>query len=317
MRYSIVALLISATLATAGRYYDPEVGCFTSVDPAGEFHNAYSYTGGNPILMIDPSGLSSTLFYDEQGSMVDYHYDPFGPDETYHVQQYWSDGQFITQPYEGANTWSYDAYAMSPNTFDALFHSPTSVFGGTYAGDYLSATGNSSVTGSDLALNWQAQNYVTDQFNSSFTREVLYAQGLSLLKTAEIGYTTYAADMVFGIGLQAAAEGIAAYQAGRGLSAARTSSTVTANRAAGNAYRDAVANQFSNAGYGIRTEVTKATPFGRRVIDVEVYTNPTFSQCLGGIECKVGASRYLASQRAKDFWLQMRHGYPVQMMRKP
>ena len=38
------------------RYYDPEVGIFTSTDPADECWNAYSYTGGNPISFIDPDG---------------------------------------------------------------------------------------------------------------------------------------------------------------------------------------------------------------------------------------------------------------------
>jgi len=62
-RFSFLFVLVS--LAYAGRYYDSEVGIFTSVDPAGEFFNAYSYTGGNPVLLIDPNGF---LTYNSQNS---------------------------------------------------------------------------------------------------------------------------------------------------------------------------------------------------------------------------------------------------------
>ena len=37
------------------RYYDPELGIWLSVDPAGQFANAYGYAS-NPVLMVDPDG---------------------------------------------------------------------------------------------------------------------------------------------------------------------------------------------------------------------------------------------------------------------
>ena len=40
------------------RYYDPEIGIFTSTDPLDYFWNAYSYVGGNPINVTDPDGLA-------------------------------------------------------------------------------------------------------------------------------------------------------------------------------------------------------------------------------------------------------------------
>jgi len=87
--------------------------------------------------------------------------------------------------------------------------------------------------------------------------------------------------------------------------------TVGGNKAAGDAFRDEVAAAFEANGYQVRTEVVKQTPFGRRVIDVEVSRG---GQVLGGIETKVGKSRYHARQRAKDEYLR-RSGYPVTVVR--
>jgi RHS repeat-associated protein len=38
------------------RYYDPEIGVWTSTDPKGQYWSPYSYVGGNPALIIDPNG---------------------------------------------------------------------------------------------------------------------------------------------------------------------------------------------------------------------------------------------------------------------
>ena len=40
------------------RYYDSENGRFISEDPAKDGYNWYSYCGGNPVMFVDPSGLS-------------------------------------------------------------------------------------------------------------------------------------------------------------------------------------------------------------------------------------------------------------------
>ena len=81
----------------------------------------------------------------------------------------------------------------------------------------------------------------------------------------------------------------------------------------GNAYRDEIAAGLTDMGYAVRTEVTKLTPFGRRVIDIEVWKDGTL---LGGIEAKYGNSVYRASQVAKDYWLKMQ-GYIVNVVRNP
>jgi RHS repeat-associated protein len=92
----------------------------------------------------------------------------------------------------------------------------------------------------------------------------------------------------------------------------KSRSTVEANKKAGDAYRDQVADDLRKAGRDVTTEVTKKTPFGRRVIDVEVSKG---GKPVGGIETKVGNSRYLPSQRAKDEWLRQ-NDYPMDLSRK-
>jgi len=38
------------------RFYDPRLGRFYAIDPAGQFPSPYLYAGNNPILYVDPSG---------------------------------------------------------------------------------------------------------------------------------------------------------------------------------------------------------------------------------------------------------------------
>jgi len=40
------------------RYYSPKVGRFTAEDPIKDKLNWYSYCGGNPVVFVDPTGLS-------------------------------------------------------------------------------------------------------------------------------------------------------------------------------------------------------------------------------------------------------------------
>ena len=87
---------------------------------------------------------------------------------------------------------------------------------------------------------------------------------------------------------------------------------VVANKVAGDAFRDKIADLFRQAGYGVRTEVAKKTPFGQRMIDIEVSRN---GEVLGGIETKLGSGRYNAYQRAKDAALKLLHDYTVQVVR--
>ena len=38
------------------RWYDPQIGRWTTMDPADELHSPYVYVGNNPVMLIDPDG---------------------------------------------------------------------------------------------------------------------------------------------------------------------------------------------------------------------------------------------------------------------
>jgi RHS repeat-associated protein len=76
--------------------------------------------------------------------------------------------------------------------------------------------------------------------------------------------------------------------------------SVTMNRAAGNLFRDEVAGRLAAIGFNIiGTEVRVGTGLGARIIDILAERNGS----LIAFETKLGSSRYLASQRAKDWWI--------------
>jgi len=44
------------------RYYDADIGRWTTTDPAEEFWDLYNYVGGNPVAFFDPVGLEKAYF---------------------------------------------------------------------------------------------------------------------------------------------------------------------------------------------------------------------------------------------------------------
>jgi RHS repeat-associated protein len=48
----------SGTYYLRARYYNPSIGCFLTEDPAHARLNWYTYANNNPIMFIDPNGLS-------------------------------------------------------------------------------------------------------------------------------------------------------------------------------------------------------------------------------------------------------------------
>ncbi len=62
------------------RYYDPKIGRFTTPDPLLSDLNPYSYANNNPVMLVDPSGLSSDPVPGDP-DYVDPNYKPrLGPD---------------------------------------------------------------------------------------------------------------------------------------------------------------------------------------------------------------------------------------------
>ena len=144
---------------------------------------------------------------------------------------------------------------------------------------------------------------------NTFTGEVSYNS--EALGDELVGQTALQALLLFGTGgvgteAEAAIEGVSAAKIGG-------QSLVQANRTAGNLFRDELAAALRAEGRTVRTEAYKWTPFGKRFIDIDVRLNGVK---LGGIETKVGSSRYLPLQKLKDAWLGA-NGYPVQLVRKP
>jgi hypothetical protein len=76
---------------------------------------------------------------------------------------------------------------------------------------------------------------------------------------------------------------------------------IAQNKKAGDAFRDDVATAIEATGDKVVKEVTIKTPYGNRRYDMMV--TDAFGRLKGFIEAKVGSSRYLPSQQAKDNWM--------------
>ena len=90
-------------------------------------------------------------------------------------------------------------------------------------------------------------------------------------------------------------------------------SNVRDNNKKGAKAEDEVAAELENAGRQVERQVRKDTPFGVRVVDIEVKDQD--GNVLGGVEVKAGESRYRSDQRSKDEWLRQ-NGYPVDLVRR-
>src|SRR6185503_640984 len=93
-----------------------------------------------------------------------------------------------------------------------------------------------------------------------------------------------------------------------------TGTNVTQNKLAGDAFRDELIDLFKNQGYDVSPpEVPYHTPFGSRRFDLVVSKG---GEIVAAIEAKLGNSRYIPSQRAKDAFLKKFGKVPVLLVRK-
>lgn len=99
------------------RYYDADIGLWTSVDPMREFWSGYSYMGNgrNPINAIDPNGLSTHIWTGKDNEIFKTEYQDDGkPDLIVHTAYDW-------KVYEGALLEA-DNYFNSENILGKIWY---------------------------------------------------------------------------------------------------------------------------------------------------------------------------------------------------
>jgi RHS repeat-associated protein len=289
------------------RYYASTQGRFTGADSiAGNPYspqslNLYTYVLNNPLALIDPDGYSSDLpcNFGGSGLCVGKFQDP----NTSNVPPAKNPGDPI------------------PVASCAGCGSPFGKIAELTIGD---GGPQPITTSSDVTATSVIERQPVLQ-TSALDLLPVYGSGRQFL----FDYTTHNFEhalLSFGhlaldlspLGAASRARGVASLGIEVAPQIERTAATVvkeaavTVNRTAGNAFRDEIGSLLEAAGFTIRKEVTKFTPFGRRVIDIEVSKG---GQVLGGIETKLGKSAYKASQRAKDYYLRTFKNYPVNLIR--
>jgi RHS repeat-associated protein len=277
------------------RYYGSTEGRFTSPDPllssgsAGvpQSWNRYTYCVNNPLAIIDPSGLiwgrvngeGNPNWYKDEEEMKKARATAFTPENNVYQA---TNGQWVRLNANGPGS--------SPDvnnwTIYNAFQNPYYVSGWEYTSDPNTPRG--PIRDGGVETDWTAQFAIASATEMAGKLTIDFFGSL-----ISSGTRTAVTDTV--------TEGA-------------TTSLVQQNKVLGDAFRDEVGDLMRSAGREVETEVTKRTPFGVRKIDIEVSSQ---GKRLGGIETKVGSSRYLPAQRAKDAWLRFFQNYPVNVVRKP
>ena len=91
------------------RYYSPKIQRFISEDPIKDGINWYAYCGNNPVMFVDPLGLTGFVF-DENGNVVSYFYDDYVEDV--------NDNSFNDSPFIDYDEDARYGYTRTFNTID-------------------------------------------------------------------------------------------------------------------------------------------------------------------------------------------------------
>lgn len=313
------------------RYYDPQIGRFVSADRTVQHPfdpqdmNRYSYARNNPIKFYDPTGLGwfkkliaaiigitvGTVVTIVTGNLV------LGFSAgvaAYRASEAYLNGASV----RGTATAGVNGFGEGL----AIINDPTKV------GSLIGPPTTSHVTaeGKDglkyllrsFGLDSFSANIITNQISTSLTEDgqnsnksqSTNSQSISNDEAIRRDEQGLQEDRIFEDLIIVFFGGMAKF--GVNIFKKETA-TVLTNRAAGNAFRDEIAEALRMEGRIVETEVVKKTGFGTRVIDIQVRDRN--GSILGGIETKFGNARYGPSQRAKDKWLEIVEGYHVNVVR--
>src|SRR5690606_8513412 len=147
------------------RYYDPRISIFVSVDPlAEETMEPYLYTGNNPIMFTDPTGMSK-----EGGE--DWVYNK--KDKTYHWDSKVNKPSDITNgnyEYVGKSTDDVSEHYKDNNPFKSYLFSPT-------IGEDLNAPWNGEISTRNTSVldEWKSSDNIVSKITYSAVNDTYVA----------------------------------------------------------------------------------------------------------------------------------------------
>jgi RHS repeat-associated protein len=297
-----------------GRVYDPALGRFLSPDPfvqspySTQSHQRYSYVSNNPLNATDPSGYLTII---QLNSVL--------PSTVGSLFGGMGLGSFAgfesTEPSKAADEPKCSAFMAGCRTY--YVHEMTdyyqSVDGGPreYRFTVYGATYNISMPTSGTPGFGVGAGFLP--LPPLIMPDPRLTQGL-LNKVQQYARGAFSGAKTLFTDPKQAWQNAVENNPWLGLifneSSDSVQSNVRENKAKGDKAEDEVANDLKGEGKEIDRQVRKDTPFGTRVIDIEVKGQQ------GGIEVNSGNSRYPPDQRSKDEWLRQ-NGYPVDLIRKP
>jgi RHS repeat-associated protein len=316
------------------RFYDAQIGRWIQVDPYEEFASGYTGMGNNPVSLIDPNGGSvdppaKTL----EEVVVKCLPKKVAPSRMEVVPKVISVGRVVTNAFNIYNSTDGNSSFMLSTNNPTIEPSLFKMDGKTlyvHSGQYFTTSIEFHDEANPNYIDPEAKK-ASDEFFDKFEFKLVsgrpnsvfgatYKNGLGQIISEPARNQALGDDLVGQTGaFIATGGGKIITSVGKGVynftirGATKTStSLVQANRTAGNLFRDELAAALRAEGRIVNTEVFKRTPFGPRYMDLDVWHKGVN---LGGIETKVGGSRYLSLQKLKDAWLGA-NGYPVNLVRK-